>query len=258
MLDKTKSPARALGPRDLFVRRLLQASRKANRFLRRLPRADRDDILAAAMLWCWEHRDDYSLTTTLETWFVNAVRHAYERWRRGELREAAELVEEIPTGDTTLAEAEARDALEALTRALPPEYRRVAELRAQGHSEEDMLLLGISERTMREASARIKQLRRLAPDTHEHQPNAVTPPAVSSDDATDQQSPIDRELEQLDFPPTHGKECPPCWRCLWFDGVLPGERKSVRMQVIEPEVAEAVRAIEARKIEIAAQVRKCR
>jgi DNA-directed RNA polymerase specialized sigma24 family protein len=70
---------------------LARASKKAQRYLRRykLSRADREDILQDALLWCWEHRDNYSLTTSLDTWFVNAVRHSYERWLRIEKRESS-------------------------------------------------------------------------------------------------------------------------------------------------------------------------
>jgi hypothetical protein len=66
---------------------------------------------------------------------------------------------------------------------------------------------------------------------------------------------IDKEIERLDFPPPSGKECPPCWRCRWYDGFMPGTSKTVRMPITEPAVKQAVMETEARKIDIAQQVR---
>jgi hypothetical protein len=66
---------------------------------------------------------------------------------------------------------------------------------------------------------------------------------------------IDKDIERLDFPPPSGKECPPCWRCKWFEGYKPSKHKSLRFPVTEPEVREAVLDTEARKIDIAGRVR---
>jgi hypothetical protein len=76
--DTDATPERAL------TLALASASIRARRFLRKrgLQRADREDILADALAWCWENRENYSLTTTLDTWFVNAVRDSYKRYRR--------------------------------------------------------------------------------------------------------------------------------------------------------------------------------
>ncbi|HKD76184.1 MAG TPA: hypothetical protein VKB76_11850 [Ktedonobacterales bacterium] len=71
-------------PMDAITMALAGASNKAARFLhkRNVQREDREDILNDALLWCWENRNSYSLTTSLDTWFVNAVRDAYKRYRR--------------------------------------------------------------------------------------------------------------------------------------------------------------------------------
>ena len=63
------------------------------------------------------------------------------------------------------------------------------------------------------------------------------------------------ELEQLDFAPPAGKDCPPCWRCMWFEGFMPDGKRSTRMGIEDAEVREAVQSTEARKIEIAQRVR---
>lgn len=80
--------AGATTPDEAITRELSRSSKVAIRFLRKrgLSLADRQDILHDALLWCLEHQDNYSLTTTLETWFINAVRDAYKRFKRHEAR----------------------------------------------------------------------------------------------------------------------------------------------------------------------------
>lgn len=81
---KGMKTAEASTPEDVITRELARSSRVAIRFLRKrgLSLHDRQDILHDALLWCLEHKDNYSLTTTLETWFINAVRDAYKRLKR--------------------------------------------------------------------------------------------------------------------------------------------------------------------------------
>lgn len=71
-------------PDEVITRELARASKKAVRFLRvrGLTYADRQDILQDAILWCLENQNNYSLTTTLETWFINAVRNSYQDFKR--------------------------------------------------------------------------------------------------------------------------------------------------------------------------------
>ena len=68
-------------------------------------------------------------------------------------------------------------------------------------------------------------------------------------------SDIDRKIEQLDFAPAHGKDCPPCWRCMWFEGFLPLGKRDTRMDIADDEVRAAVSSTEGQKILIAQQVR---
>jgi DNA-directed RNA polymerase specialized sigma24 family protein len=244
---------------EVFVLQLARASRRANLFLRArgLRSHDRDDVIAAAILWCWENRHNYSLTTTLDTWFMNSIKDAFKDWARGEARNTTAQLSDIPTADITLAAAEAKSAAEALIRALPPDYKRVAKMLMEGRSRSEMEAQGLSKRTIDEARSRIKQLRRLMPDTHEFQRSLWVRPSVSSDDANDQLAPIDREIEALELEnsPAHGKDCPPCWRCKWFEGYMPAKRRSLRMEIVEPEVKAAVANTEAEKIRIAQEVR---
>lgn len=240
---------------EVFVVELARVSRKANRFVRHLQRHDREEVTAAAIAWCWENRHKYSLTTTLDTWFVNAIRDAYKAWARGETRNAAEYMAEIPTGDAIEASVAAQQAANVLVGSLTPEYRQVARLEMQGHSRAEMMERGLAKHTIDEARSRIKQLRRLLPDPSEYKIALSRQRYPDSDDLHYRGGNIDREIEALDFPPSGAKECPPCWRCMWFEGWLPGEHKSVRMPIVEPEVAKAVADTETRKIDIAERVR---
>lgn len=240
---------------EVFVVQLARASRKAKRLVRYLPRADRDDIISSALLWCWEHRDSYSLTTSLDTWFVNAVRDAHKKWARGEARKGIELLDEISTGDNTLATVEAWEAATKLAAALPREYRRAALLDSQGYSRSQMEARGISKDTIDATRARTKQLRRLMPNDHEFRRAIRAVPTPPSDDVRAPAPWVDKEIEELEAMPRHGADCPPCWKCKWFEGYLPGAHKRVGMAIQEPEVAAAVRATEAEKKRIAEGVR---
>jgi DNA-directed RNA polymerase specialized sigma24 family protein len=243
---------------EIFTMQLARAAAKqANKFLstRGLQKSDRDDVIAAAMLWCWENRDNYSLTTTLETWFMNAVRNAYQDLQRNALPASAESIEQFGGTDTTYNRAAAESSARVLINSLTQSHKAVAVLTMHGYTRAEMLSKGISKRAIDEAHQRIKQLRRLLPDAEGARLIARTMPPVSSDDADDQLSEIDVALEQLDFAPPAGKDCPPCWRCCWFLGFMPAGKRETRLGIEDKEVREAVKNTEARKIEIAQQVR---
>jgi hypothetical protein len=243
---------------EVFTMQLARAAAKqANRFLstRGLQKSDRDDVIAAAMLWCWENRDNYSLTTTLETWFMNAVRDAYKDLQRDALPTSAESIEQFGGADETYNRVAAESSARVLIDALTQSHKTVAVMIMRGYTRAEIIDSGISKRAIDEAHQRIKQLRRLLPDVEGVRLIARTMPPVSSDDTEDQLSEIDVALEKLDFAPPAGKDCPPCWRCLWFYGFLPADKRSIRMNIEDTEVREAVKNTEMRKIEIAQQVR---
>lgn len=242
---------------EMFMLQLSRAgARPADRFLRKrgLQPADRDDVIAAATLWCWEHQHEYSLTTTLETWFMNAVRNAYQDLKRDELPPAAESLEQIGGPDETYNAAAAESSARALVDSLTQSEATVATLTMRGYTRAEMIEKGIPQHVIDGARKRIKQLRGLITDVEATR--MITRSVLgSSDDADDRLSHIDRELERLDFAPAHGKDCPPCWRCLWFEGFLPLGKRETRMEVADIEVREAVGHTETRKIHIAQQVR---
>jgi DNA-directed RNA polymerase specialized sigma24 family protein len=247
---------------EVFTMQLARAAGKqANRFLRArgLQKADRDDVIAAAMLWCWENRENYSLITTLETWFMNAIRDAYKDFQRNELPTSDESLDNLGGAeDTTYNTAAAESSAKTLINALAPIDKEIAVLTMEGYTYREIWKKGYPKQTIDEAHQRIRQLRRLLPDQESARLISRTAPAVSSDNQTfcgDQLSEIDMELAKLDFAPAAGKDCPPCWRCMYFEGFMPAAHISTRMDIEDLEVREAVKNTEARKIEIAQQVR---
>lgn len=243
---------------EVFTMQLARAAAKqANRFLsaRGLQKQDRGDVISAAMLWCWENRTNYSLITTLETWFMNAVRNAYQDLQRGELPTSDESIENMGGGDDTYNRVAAESAAAAIARELTPMERRVAVLTMEGYTKENMLDQGLREVDVKASRATIKRLRDLLPDEVSYKVLIRTPAAGSSDDADDKLSEIDMALEQLDFAPAAGKDCPPCWRCMWFEGFMPAGRRSTRLGIEEKDVRIAVENTEARKVEIAQAIR---
>ncbi len=244
---------------EVFTMQLARAAgRQANKFLHRqgLQKADRDDVISAAMLWCWENRANYSLTTTLETWFMYAVRHSLDSWRAQELPPSYESLGGIGGEDTTYNIVEAESSANALLSALTPTDREIALLTMQGYTRPELRERGYSTRAVHAAHRRIKQLRRLLPDERvARNIFARTAQQASSDDASDRLSEIDMALEKLEFAPPAGKDCPPCWRCMWFEGFMPVGKRDTRMVIEDAEVREAVKNTEARKIKIAQRVR---
>jgi DNA-directed RNA polymerase specialized sigma24 family protein len=246
-------------PSEVFTMQLARAAAKqANKFLsvRGLQKADRDDVIAAAMLWCWENRANYSLTTTLETWFMNAVRHAHQDLKRNELPSSDESITAIAGGgDETYNTVAAESSATAIISALPPPYKEVALLTMKGYTTEEIMSKGIPHNVVQNSRARIKQLRRMMLDEDSMRRIVRRMSTTSSDELSEQLSPIDIELEQLDFAPPAGKDCPPCWRCMWFEGFMPAGKRDVRMDIEDLAVREAVKSTETRKAQIAQQVR---
>jgi hypothetical protein len=250
-----------LNAQEVFVTQIARAgAAQADKFLRvrGIQKADRDDIIAAALLWCWENQAKYDpLIAQLDMWFIRAVRNAWESWRANELPTSAVSVDSIGGGDETYDIVAAESAASAIIRELKPVERRIAILTMQGYTKSEIMEEGISRHEIREAREFIKRLRELLPDKADYSFVIRTPSAEMSDDVTATGfSGLDKALfAALDFPPHHGKDCPPCWRCMWFEGFMPSGKLSVRLVIKDDEVRAAVEATEARKIEIAQQIR---
>jgi RNA polymerase sigma factor (sigma-70 family) len=244
------------GIAELFVITLARASRRARRYLKGMDSADRDDVLGSAILWCWENRALYNPSVPLDDWFVGAIRNARRDWSRGESRQVAEIVEDFPAPDTTLALAQSREAAERLAATLSDRAAAVAALVARGYSRR---LIGhklrLSDYELSAIQKDLRRLRHLLPDETEFRATLRAASRGGSDSDARPLAPIDREIEKLEFSPPPGKECPPCWRCKWFEGFLPGDHVPVRMPIREAEVRDAVLNTEARKVYIARRVR---
>jgi hypothetical protein len=249
---------------EIFTMQLARAAgKKANKFLhtRGLQKSDRNDVISAALLWCWENRANYSLTTTLETWFMNAVRDAYKKLTRGELPISDQSVDALTGGDDTHNISAAESAVDALLSALTPVDREIALLTMQGFTRREIVKRGFDQYVIDNAHRRIKQLRRFMPDPEVRVAirRGVTQRAPNLDELDDspqaQPSSIDIEIEQLDFAPPAGKDCPPCYQCMYFEGFLPAGKRDTRMEIEDAEVRAAVENIKTRKIEIAHRVR---
>ena len=186
---------------------------------------------------------------------MNAVRDAYKDLQRDALPTSDESIEQFGGADETYNRVAAESSARVLISALTQSHKTVAVMTMSGYTRAEMVDKGISKRVIDEAHQRIKQLRRLLPDADGVRLIARTMPSVSSDDVDDSQAEIDVALEQLDFAPPAGKDCPPCFRCMWFYGFLPGDKRSTRMEINDAEIREAVFNTETRKIEIAQQVR---
>lgn len=244
---------------ELFVVTLARASKRARRYLQGVESADRDDIIATAILWCWENRTTYNPTVALEDWFLGAIRNARAKWENGEARQATEMVEAIVVPDDTSMAAEARLTVERLAANMDATTLRIAALKAEGHEVREIsALTRIPARTVKRRLRALKKLRDHVPDAQEwRKVLRASPVAERQDDYEGQpkESRIDKEIERLEFVPPQGRECPPCWRCKWFEGYLPGAHRPVQMPIVEPAVRAAVLATETRKVEIAKRVR---
>jgi hypothetical protein len=194
---------------QVFVRDVARASSIAVRsILRGFSRADRDDIILDAIDWFWANRGkavflywtkrerwpDYKPLIALSTWFLGAIRTSRRNFLAQQSRERP-VNPEILKGKQTswgnlswgdpVRDAEGRSAFAALWRALPSEYRRVAEMLMQGQTRAQIVATGIKQSIVDDTRARIAQLRRFnSIDAAEPQEvlRACSDPSISSDD----------------------------------------------------------------------------
>jgi len=69
----------------------------------------------------------------------------------------------------------------------------------------------------------------------------------------------ERWAQEAEKPPhRYTKDCPPCWRCRYFDGWLPANEAAIFIHAktaLEPEIAESLLRIDKNKVRIAKWVR---
>jgi DNA-directed RNA polymerase specialized sigma24 family protein len=183
---------------ESFAITLGRASGRALRRLSGLQRADRDDILATAIMWCWENQGAYNVTVPLEAWVTGAVRDAYKQWARGEARTTEELKESIPVPDETLAFAESRSAAAELVKSLSTREREIACMRAEGYTRAEIRnVFDISKREYDDVMRRISALHSLIPDPVEARRVIKHEQAKDYDDFQPESTNIDKAIGRM-------------------------------------------------------------
>lgn len=228
-----------------------RAAGRSSRQLRGLNSADRDDVLASAIAWCWENRGVYDPAFSLEQWFKLALSEARSRWFGGGKRKkqdavigAQEFNESMaqylpdPTADVEEMRSAARELVQRLT---PRELKQIEE-RLTGHRIDYTHTL----------QRKMDRLRELVPSNVERQQVLRAVATPNSDNLVQGAEPrIDREISKLSFHPTGTKDCPPCWRCMWYYGFKPVRYVQKVTVPADAEVQAAIWGTERRKIEIA-------
>ena len=231
---------------EAFVIALGRASRRGSYHLRGLKAPDRDDVISMAILDCWEHRTSFDPEKlTLDDWFMNALRKARQSIRKGNRSVAVRLTAEIAGPDSASRSVEIQDALQKILAQLSPREFRILKLQVKGYATRDIIRrnphYGAGE--IHRLNRKMKQLRDMIPDTREFE--QLVRPHVETIEVPR----IDAEIERLDFAPLNGRDCAPCWKCMYFYGFKPTRYKPTRLA--DPELEKAVQTVERRKIEIA-------
>ncbi len=235
---------------ETFVLQLARVAKRGSWHLRGLGAADRDDVVAAALLWCWEHRAEFDQhVMPLDKWFAERLKAARRQRRRPP---AASSLHALVADDDTERHAAARAAVEWLERSLTSQDRSIAHALGKGLSIRATAdRVGVSKDAVHEFRKRIRKVRDLLPGER----IMLTPQRPMSDEDWREATAIDHALAALISGPRIGKECPPCWRCCWFLGFIPDPKTYQPTTLADDEVQTAVRATERRKIEIANEIR---
>lgn len=227
---------------EQFTIELARVSKRLSPRLKRMPRQDREEIVANALAWCWEHRDEFKPETmTLEQWWlyrVDAIRRtAAKQSKRDAERYSDVRVEVLTASDDTAYEADELTRIE----------KRVALALASKLSEREVRdRFNISYGEMRNIMQRLRERFEAQPD----HPISRATQWRESDDSREAKAPIDHEIEHmLRRPKTERADCPVCWRCSWYYGLQPTRYKARKLS--DKELETAVHDTEARKIEIA-------
>lgn len=190
-------------PGETFVVELGRAAARGRRLIRNLQRADKDDILAAAVLWCWENRDTYTGDMPLDIWFATSVKRALRVWRNGEIHAASVYMADIPVPNETEARAAVDSAARELARLITPEQRRIAILQAKGYTAREIMeKLNVDIDKVRSTRSVLRKLQELIPDAYQVTKVLRAELKQPSDDkpSTFVKPTIDQELERLDRP----------------------------------------------------------
>lgn len=240
---------------ETFVIELARsASRRSHRLLRGLSKADRDDVLSAAILACWEGRDAVGAidAPALDDWFLDALVKARNDHRKNRRYSHEPLGDELGVPDDVIIEASESSTQALMFKHFNAEERKALTIIENGNTAKVAKKLKWSPWQERAFRAKIRALRDQIPELpylSAPHVSARTRKHKDSDGSEGELSPGDRSVARIDFVPEAGKDCPPCWRCKWFDGWAPASYKPTKLA--DPEVQLAVQRTEAAKIEIA-------
>ncbi len=215
---------------------------------------NRDDVLASALLWCWEHKDAHDPSVeNLEEWFIGALKEARKTHRNATSRSRSKQppLTTSSTQDDTLTLASGASTADLLERALTVRQRTVLRVMdAQNWSfHKTARVCGLDGLETDMLRIQLKKIRDELPELREWHKTIMRRMVDSDDIKYDEKPRIDREIEALEFAPSPEKDCPPCWRCKWFEGWTPSNYKPTRLA--DAEVQTAVQRTEAEKIRIA-------
>jgi DNA-directed RNA polymerase specialized sigma24 family protein len=231
-------------PAETFAIELGRVSKRSRRFLRGLKREDRDDAVAAAILACWERREQFDQAVQpLEDWFKDVLQSTARSVLRANRAPnyAALKLAEIAAPEDTARNAELQMIAENLTEI----EQRVASMLAEGYS-----LNRIATDIEMTRSELKKVIRKLKTFSGSQSVAIREEPTYSrSDNDLRHKAQIDHDIERLlRRPATERADCPVCWKCFWFEGLTPTHYHPP--QLADLDVCAAVAATEARKIKI--------
>ncbi|MDE2105213.1 MAG: hypothetical protein KGL39_48760 [Patescibacteria group bacterium] len=238
------------GVGEAFVTQIARAARQS-RALRRLRGEDRRDAIAMTVAWCWEHRAEFDQQTLpLVEWVHRAMERARWELRNAGAREHAyKYVEEMARNDEEAEREMLHHAMENAMRHAGALEAQIATALLEGHTHTDIRAgLQLSHAEFRHALWKIRG--RLKDVTAERQPQVYAQMRARLSDH-DERGPsrIDHEIEKLLRRPKHAHaDCPPCWRCMYFEGLTPRAYKPTVLS--DTEVQTAVRNTETLKIKI--------
>lgn len=199
-------------PGETFVIELGRAAARGRWLVRGLRREDRDDVLAAAVLWCWENRDEYGAQLgaeepiPLDVWFARSVSKAKRAWRNGDVKNAAAYMADIPVPNETEARAAVESAARELVKSITPEQRRIAIMQANGYQAREISeKLNVDIEKVRSTRSVLRKLHDLIPTAYEVVRVLRTGASPPSDKpAVRTKTSIDVEIEQLGKPKLGG------------------------------------------------------
>lgn len=236
---------------EQFVIELARSRAPAQKFLRGLNREDADDVLAQAVLFAWEHRAEYTNDVAPAQWFSRFLSQARRAFKPhgpmtrslDELTAArgVDRLADLASSADTARESEVRSAAEGLLAAFDADERRVLRLRSAGHSvKETAELTGFPRAHVMRVMARARRYRDVLPELAPAERTRRHVTAGEHDPEKREPAAIDAEIERiLQRPRTERADCPPCWRCMWYDA-LRGSGHVTEVDMRKDSIAESV------------------